>query len=369
MLEENKTLYSLEDVIIVPSEITEIRSRSECCPFVKSIYKNCGEFSYPIFTAPMSSVIDEGNYKTFLENKINSIIPRSVNSFSRRGLCKDLFCAFSLKETQEFFIDEDVDYDLFYVLIDIANGHMRVLLDLCKCLKKKYGSRIKIMTGNIANPRTLIYYNEAGIDYVRISVGSGFGCITTCNTGVGYGMASLISETAKIKREIDGTTRIIADGGINSYSDCIKALALGADYVMMGRVFGSCLEACGEIFELDSKGRENYVKDKTKLTNEDLKLKDYYRKYYGMASKIGQADILGVSLEEAKNQHLKLKTAEGRIRNVKVEYTLSSWVDNFDSYLRSAMSYVNATFLNGMFQKKAKVVVISKNTSDKINNK
>lgn len=370
MLIDNKILYSLDDVVIVPSEITEIKSRSECCPFVKSIYQD-NEYSYPIFTAPMSSVIDENNYKIFLEKKINSILPRSVDKFIRRNLCKDVFCAFSLKETQEFFIEDTVDYKNFYVLIDIANGHMRTLIDLCKSLKDKYKNKIKLMTGNIANPRTLIYYNGAKIDFVRVSVGSGFGCITTCNTGVGYGMASLISETAKIKKEIDSSIKIIADGGINSYSDGIKSLALGADYFMCGKIFGSCLEACGDIFQIDNKGKEIYLseEDKQKITNDKLKQENYYRKYYGMASKIGQADILGMSIEDAKNQHIKLKTAEGRIRNIKIEYTLDSWIENFDSYLRSAMSYVNAEFLNGVFQRKAKVVVVSNNTSNKINNK
>ena len=365
MLDSSKILYSLKDVSIVPAEISKINSRSECCPYVSDITGR-GEEYLPLITAPMMSVVDLNNYNVFPKNKINVIIPRNISIHERLELCKTVFCAFSLNEIEECFLKEDFESNSMFILCDIANGHMEKQINTLKNLKDKYGSKVVTMGGNIANPDTYRYYNQAGVNYVRVNIGSGLGCLTSTQTGIHHPIASLLAETVKIKQEIQGTTKIIADGGLSTYSDIIKSLAIGVDYCMLGSIFAKSLEACGEIYQI-SGGSKKIVKDKTKITKEDLKTGNYYRHYFGMSSKESQRSILGFTLDNLKDR--KIKTSEGRSEEMKVEYTLAGWCENFESYLRSAMSYCNSTYLNGQFSKKARVVVNSPTASTLINNK
>lgn len=368
LVESERILYSLKDVTIVPSEISKINSRSECCARVTDICGKGEEF-LPLITAPMDSVISDENYKLFLKNNINVIISRTVPIEIRLRLCNSVFCAFSLKELEYCFINntETSSTGMFYVLSDIANGHMESQVNLLKQLKIKYGrGKIITMGGNIANPQTYRYYNSANVDFVRVGIGGGKGCLTSTNTGVHYPMASLLADTVKIKKDLEGTTKIIADGGLDCYSDLIKCLALGADYCMIGSILAKSLEACGNIYKL-SNNKKVLIEDKEKLTKDDLKLGDYYRHYVGMSAKESQKEISKFTLSSLKSK--KLKTSEGRSEEIKVEYTLEGWCENFESYLKTAMSYCNSTYLNGQFSKRAKVVVNSPTANALINNK
>ena len=169
--------------------------------------------------------------------------------------------ALSLKEFENLFIDNYQDRigdfrTHYFVCVDIANGHMKSLYD--KCVKAKNlannNYKLTIMTGNIANAKTYewIYknavyeyeengykYYDCAIDYIRVGIGGGSGCITTSNVSIHYPQASLIDECKKIKEStvckyVRKKPAIVADGGIRNYDHVIKALALGADYVMIG---------------------------------------------------------------------------------------------------------------------------------------
>ena len=328
-------LLSFNDICLVPSVISEIEHRSECSPYLDN-------GMLPLFTAPMTSVIDENNWKIFKENKINTIIPRSVSWETRLDLSDTTFIAVSLFEFEELF--KYVDFsDCRYICIDIANGHMKKLLDLCKKAKSIFGNRIQIMAGNIANPDTYLEYAKVGIDYVRCGIGGGSCCTTAANTSCTFPMVSLIREIFYIKSDIlngykgklenyKSVPKIIADGGFSNFDQIIKALAIGADYVMLGKIFAMSEEACGEVVE--------------KLTTNGK-----FRKYYGMSTKKAQVEISGEAT----------KTAEGIETLVPIKYTLTGWSDNFISYLRSAMSYCNSRTLNE-FKQNAHVEQISANS-------
>lgn len=354
---KNEILYSLNDVTIIPAKMTIISHRNQCNPFTKSI-EGLQDF-YPVIAAPMSSIISPDNYKLFHNQKISCIIPRSVPIEERLKLCMDVMCAFSLQETIDNFLNNK--YSLLggtiHVLIDIANGHMNDELVLGEKLKEIYGNDIILMGGNIANPETYLLYNEKGFDYLRVGIGGGSQCLTSTQTGIHYPMASLISDIYSLIKDNqlkNNRTKIVADGGINTYSDAIKCLALGADYVMMGKVFAKSKEACGPTYVLYDQETGN---------------PRIYRRYYGMSTKKAQAEILGFNtLEDAKkDNNVKLKTAEGRSEDLKVEYTLQGWVENFDSYLRSAMSYTGSMNLSTF--KRCQVRVISPSSGILINNK
>ena len=89
---------------------------------------------------------------------------------------------------------EIVNLPLPKILVDIANGHMSILKELAIKFKELYPDKM-LMLGNIANPKTYKYFAETGcVDYLRVGIGNGSGCLTTKSTAIGYPMASLINE-------------------------------------------------------------------------------------------------------------------------------------------------------------------------------
>lgn len=332
-------LYSLQDITLIPAEISEINSRSECNPF--DSHKKL-----PLFTAPMSQILDEYNWMDF-GKYVHTIIPRNVSLRVRLELSTKTFVALSLDEFIDTFCYSQEPTETHYILIDVANGHMKKLLESCALAKRFWENKLVLMAGNVANPATYLDYAEVGIDYIRMSIGSGSQC-TTANTGIFYPMASLISNTNQYKtRVIDslecGDTKyksvpkIVADGGFNTFGDIIKALALGADYVMCGKIFAKAVEACGEI------QHGVYPPDKNVLLGgsfdswarkqdiESIKFYGCRRSYYGMSTKKAQKEF-------GKTGN---KTEEGIYSFLQVSYYLNTWISEFTDYLKSAMSYTN----------------------------
>ena len=363
-------VYGLNDITLIPARISTINHRSECYPYNE-------DGMLPLFTAPMSSIVNDENYVIFNKYKINTIIPRSVDLQTRLKLISTTFIALGLDEFEDFIqknIALPTESTTFYICVDIAKGHMKRLLDLCFQAKQIYGGNLLLMAGNIANPDTYIEYSKVGIDFVRIGIGNGSVCTTSANSGVHYGMASLIKECVDKRWEIEKAKKeaqilnttclyqtlplIIADGGFDNFDKIIKALALGADYVMLGEIFAKTLEACGEIFIGDSLNELTPINEwKQKhpsllnASNLDLLNANYTlsRQYYGMSTKQAQKEF------GSKN----VKTSEGIQKNVKVEYTLESWISNFIHYLQTTMSYTNSKNLNDLQQAQYKIMSIS----------
>ena len=343
-------MYSLQDITLIPSAISEISSRSECNPY----YTNN---KLPLFVAPMSQILDENNWKTY-DKYVNTIIPRNIPLETRLELSTKTFVALSLDEFQNRFCFEQELNETHYILVDVANGHMQKLIEACSLAKVFCGDKLLLMVGNVANPETYFAYSKAGIDYIRLSIGSGSQC-TTANTGIFYPMASLITNTNHHRqRVIDainlGNTEyksvpmIVADGGFNTHGDIIKALALGADYVMCGKIFAQTVEACGEIlykvypnnFDVLTDGPFNKWIRTQEISR--MKFLGCHRDYYGMSTKIAQKEF-------GKEGN---KTEEGIHSIVPIKWYLDAWITEFTDYLKSAMSYTNhkglETFVGGV---------------------
>lgn len=394
--------YGYNDLCIVPSETSSVTSRQECFEYYK-------DGNLPIFASPMSSVVNISNFNLWESNNIIPVLPRNIHYDVRLDYLKDgKWVALSLTEFETLFINNDKfmnsTSNIVKVCVDLANGHMDKLINMCKEAKHKYKDNLIIMTGNIANPKTYETYCEAGIDFVRCSIGSGSCCTTASNTAVHYPIASLIDDIYTIKEIRESynkfCTKIIADGGIRNYNDVIKALALGADYVMIGGLFASFIESAGGIIEGNSfinlDNTRDYEHD-IKIINQEfdadyllnkiiikgpLSVNDKYDIYDNcdgvetfkvlLGNNLIQYfyifDIYNPNLHEAIKRSIvdlykfkkqmygmstktaqrliksdnELKTAEGIEKTIEVKYTMKQWVDNMKSYLRSTMSYCNA---------------------------
>jgi len=335
--------FDWNDISIVPETLSSISSRKEVNPTYSG--------KLPIFTAPMDKVIDETNVNQFVENNINVCLPRHVKYEVVKN--EDYFYSYGLDEIIEI-LDKKSQLPK-RILIDVANGHMQKLYDTAKKIKQTYGDKIELMIGNIANPDTYKKYCEIGVDYIRVGIGGGSACTTSANVSIHYPMASLISECAYFKSIYDKPTKIVADGGFRNFSDIIKALALGADYVMLGGIFNKCLDSCGETFMKDSQS-QYYQVDFLKAMNAFDAGVDVYKYYRGMSTK---------EVQKSWNRS-ELKTGEGITKYNKVEYTLEGWCENFTDYLKSAMSYCDSRNLNE-FIGEVRYEIISQNSFMRFN--
>lgn len=336
--------FDFKDITLVPETISQISSRSEI-----NIFKN-GKL--PIIVSPMDTVVNLTNYKKFLDRGLEVCLPREEKTNDN-----GVFTSISLTEF-ESMINHHKEFGVILkhnkILIDIANGHMSKLYELCKYYVDEMRGNQHIMIGNIANPNTYELFAELGVDYIRVGIGGGSGCLTSANTGVHYPMASLISECYNIKRKRGYITNIVADGGFRNYDDIIKALAIGADYVMLGGVLNKTLESCsptffGKIIPIH-KSLMEYV-----WSNHKFLRKFLYKKFRGMSTKEVQK----------KWGKEKLTTSEGISKYNKVEYTLDKWIENFEDYLKSAMSYTNSRTLDEF--KETEYVFITENALKRFN--
>jgi len=352
-------LFDFDDILIEPEMHTSISSR-------KQVDVMDEKQMLPLFTAPMDTVINEENVNLFNTNKIYGIIPRKSNAgLDYISTDYKVWYSYGLDDFKKIFIDNDINLRLgekAFALIDVANGHMNDVKNLVVDSKEKYGRSLVLMVGNCANPITFLSLSQAGADYVRMGIGNGAGCLTTVQTGIGYPMASLIHETVKIQQERGLITKIVADGGFKKYSDVIKALALGADYVMLGSIFNKALESCGETFE-GNKKYDSWTEpgDKVDQYSIDVLLqfeagRKFYKKFRGMSTKEVQKSL----------GKTELKTSEGISKMQPVEYTLTGWIENFTDYLKSAMSYTDCLTI-GEFIGKVRFNKISKNSMERFN--
>ena len=220
------------------------------------------------------------------------------------------------------------------IVIDSAHGHAEAVVDSVPALKQQFPD-IELIAGNVATAdgtRSLI---EAGADAIKVGVGPGSICTTRVVAGVGVPQISAVMECAEVARKYQ--VPIIADGGIKYSGDVVKALAAGADSVMIGSIFAGTDESPGETVLYQGRS---------------------YKVYRGMGSlgamKEGSGDryFQGDVVEEVK---LVPEGIEGR---VPYKGPLSSSVFQLIGGLRAGMGYVGCENLEQL-RKEAKFIRIT----------
>ena len=201
------------------------------------------------------------------------------------------------------------------IVIDTAHGHTRGVSDVVKKVKEKF-NLLDVIVGNIATGKAAKYLADIGADAVKVGIGPGSICTTRVIAGVGYPQLSAIIE---VKKALKGTgIPIIADGGIRYTGDIPKAIAAGADSVMLGSLLAGTKESPGEtvIFE----GRK-------------------YKTYRGMGSveamKMGSKDRYFQDVED----DLKKLVPEGIVGRVPYKGDLDESIHQFIGGLRAGMGY------------------------------
>jgi IMP dehydrogenase len=193
------------------------------------------------------------------------------------------------------------------VTVDIAHGHSIQMMETMKWLKDTY-PQIEIIAGNIAMPEAAKDLIEAGADAIKVGIGPGSMCTTRIITGAGVPQLTAIALCAEIA-ETYGVP-VIADGGIKTSGDIVKAFAAGASTVMLGSMLAGTLETPGD-------------------------LKHGKKQYRGMASKSAQVSWRGgVPEGMAPEGESTMVNIKGRAKDVIFEIT---------GGIRSGMSYINAT--------------------------
>jgi IMP dehydrogenase len=141
------------------------------------------------------------------------------------------------------------------IVVDTAHGHSRGVIDRVRDIKRQY-PKLEVIAGNIATAAAARALVDAGADAVKVGIGPGSICTTRIVAGVGVPQITAISDVAEALRGTD--VPLIGDGGIRYSGDVAKALAAGADSVMLGSMFAGTEEAPGEVMLFQGRSYKSY---------------------------------------------------------------------------------------------------------------
>ena len=220
------------------------------------------------------------------------------------------------------------------IVIDTAHGHSKGVSDVLKKVKKQF-SDLDIIVGNVATTDAAKYLVKNGADAIKVGIGPGSICTTRVIAGVGYPQLSAIMEVRKAL--VDTDIPLIADGGIRFTGDIPKAIAAGADSVMLGSMLAGTRESPGETIIYE--GRK-------------------YKTYRGMGSveamKLGSKDRYFQDVED----DIKKLVPEGIVGRVPFKGDLNESIHQFVGGLRAGMGYCGAKNI-AMLKDNGKFVTIT----------
>lgn len=301
-LDRYELTLTYDDISLVPTAISEIKSRTNANTRTKFLGLDLG---LPVMSSPMDSVTGIDMAVELDKLHCLGIVNRfdaSLSEISNKDEAASIKAVSIALNTSEDVIERLADKG-FTICIDTANASNLAVLEKCEEIKKKHN--VKVILGNIANGKTLKQLVDAGADAIRIGIGGGSVCTTSLQTGIGIGQVSSILDVFFSREELGLDVELIADGGIKGPGDVAKAIALGADTVMLGRMLAGTKETPGEVIKY----------------NDQL-----WKKYRGSAS-------FGVKM---KNEFI-----EGEETMIPYKGPVKNVIDGISDGLRSSMSYMN----------------------------
>ena len=228
-----------------------------------------------------------------------------------------------------------VDSGVDLIVIDTAHGHSEKVLKTLSRIKKD-NNKIPVCVGNIATGEAAKKLYNSGADIIKVGIGPGSICTTRMVAGIGVPQITAIMEVYKVLK--GKRTKIISDGGIKFSGDIAKAIAAGADAIMMGSIFAGTDESPGKKFKIKNK---------------------YYKQYRGMGS-IGAMSAGSSNRYFQKNYKDKSKfVPEGVDGRVEYKGNVSKIIYQLKGGLRSSMGYIGAKKLQDI-KKNAQFIKITK---------
>jgi IMP dehydrogenase len=212
------------------------------------------------------------------------------------------------------------------VCLDSAHGHSKGVLDALKTLKKNF-KKLQVISGNVGTAAGAKAMAEAGADAVKVGIGPGSICTTRIVAGAGVPQITAIMEAASVLNKLG--IPLIADGGIRYTGDMVKALAAGANLVMMGSIFAGTEESPGETIIYE--GRK-------------------FKQYRGMGSLGAMSQGSGDRYFQDVEADIKKYVPEGIEGRVAFKGNLSEIVYQYVGGLRSGMGYCGAKDIKALQQ-------------------
>tara|TARA_B100000749_G_scaffold280707_1_gene278089 strand:+ start:1047 stop:2102 length:1056 start_codon:yes stop_codon:yes gene_type:complete len=313
---KNRTkAYTYNDVLIIPSK-SDMRSRKD--PDLTSRLTKSITLEIPFVSANMDTITEAPMAQAMAKEGGIGILHRfmpiedqvtQVRQMKEQGVehvCASVGVNQDFKERTQSLTEAGVDV----ITVDIAHGHSVAMLETLKWIKDNHPG-VEVIAGNVATPQGTLDLIEAGADAIKVGIGPGSMCTTRVITGCGVPQLTAVALCAEeaMKHNIP----IIADGGIKTSGDIVKAFAAGATTVMLGSILSGTLETPGEI-------------------RHGKKL------YRGMASKSAQ--------ESWRGGVPKGMAAEGESTYVSIKGHVRDVINELSGGLRSGMTYINANSLN-----------------------
>ena len=333
-----KEALTFDDVLLLPKYSNVLPSNTDIfLNLTKKIY-----LKVPFLTSAMDTVTESKMATAIAIEGGMGIIHRNLNiknqsSEVKKVKSKSLLVGAAIGTNKEdldrarSLISNGVDL----IVIDTAHGHSeKVLKTLSKI--KKITKKIPVCVGNIATGEAAKKLYNSGADIIKVGIGPGSICTTRMVAGIGVPQISAIMDVKKALKKRN--VKIISDGGIKFSGDIAKALAAGADAIMMGSIFAGTDESPGKKFKIKGK---------------------LYKQYRGMGS-IGAMSAGSANRYFQKNFKDKSKfVPEGVEGRVEYKGKVSKIIYQLQGGLRSSMGYIGAKNLKEI-NKKAKFVKITK---------
>ncbi len=306
-----KETITYEDVLLEP-RYSDIKSRSECD--IGTSLGNNLKLVIPIIASPMDTVSEVKMAVKMSENGGLAIIHRYNTLEQQMDLVKgtlvrhDGLVGVAVGTTGDFAerAQEAVNLGAKVICVDVAHGHHILMKEALEKLTLTLPSSVHIMAGNVATKEGFKDLQNWGANSIRVGIGNGSICSTRMQTGHGVPSLTAIMECC----EVADNAGVIADGGIKTSGDIVKALAAGADAVMLGSMLAGTGEAPGEMIWINDEARKTYR---------------------GMASSEAQNEWRG-----------KSSTPEGISTTVPYKGPVQSIIDDLVGGIKSGLSYSGA---------------------------
>jgi len=314
-----KEALTYDDIQIIP-KYSEVETRS-ACDLITRFTRNF-KIERPYVSAPMDTITGFDMAKRMRELGGVGCVHRFMSIDEQVKIVSELkklklepICATigvkDYTERLEKLINDGVEV----ILIDVAHGNTKLVKETMKYIVVNY-KNIDIIAGNVATGDGTRNLCDWGADAIRGGIGNGSLCETRIRTGIGIPQVTALMDCIRVADEYD--IPVIADGGVRIIGDVAKALALGADSVMLGSLLSGTKETPGDIQRTGT------------WPNEEL-----FKRYRGSAS-----------LETKMEHNLGEKNVEGNSKLVPYKGKIKRIIDDIDDGVTSSMSYVNATNLS-----------------------